>query len=99
RVLFRSAQLPGPQKWPFDSDGGSRRGLRRALLKLGVFSDMKGACGEFGVLQAIFSGVPPGDCDGRKLDFSRLCRDQGFALLDRKSTRLNSSHMKISYAV
>src|SRR5690349_24148009 len=30
---------------------------------------------------------------------TRLCRDAGRPLPDRKSTRLNSSHVEISYAV
>src|SRR5690606_40170803 len=32
-------------------------------------------------------------------DFARYCYNCGHILKDRKSTRLNSSHVKISYAV
>src|SRR2546430_12511708 len=36
---------------------------------------------------------------GAKQEFSRLAAGEGPAALDRKSTRLNSSHSQISYAV
>src|SRR5690606_42055257 len=36
---------------------------------------------------------------GQTLGFSLVEVDEGHAVIDRKSTRLNSSHVKISYAV
>src|SRR2546430_6776938 len=44
------------------------------------------------------TGTPP-RVDGRSVDWSKVERQDGDATADRKSTRLNSSHSQISYAV
>src|SRR5690606_39328103 len=61
------------------------------------------AVGTLAILDASLpGGFIPGDGDlryGQTMAFTTLMLFQIFNVLDRKSTRLNSSHVKISYAV
>src|SRR5699024_12727375 len=46
-----------------------------------------------------FEGIKTLENNGTKRDYITITNQHGDQLLDRKSTRLNSSHVSISYAV
>src|SRR5438477_7023217 len=60
--------------------------------------DLDGAVGLLIEVHRTLCGRSAGRCEGRRRIDQRIDRTR-YGALDRKSTRLNSSHMSISYAV
>src|SRR5436309_8828479 len=71
-------------------------GPRRAALRAGVAAD--GAEPGLG-RPTLPGGTPHEEAAADLLEFRQVMWDDPVPALDRKSTRLNSSHVKISYAV
>src|SRR5690606_40079315 len=80
---------------------GAVRAVRRvgAVGRVGRLPGALGALHGLGSLGLHGSGVLGRRCHGTGLFFDDLLLLGALVLEDRKSTRLNSSHVKISYAV
>src|SRR5690606_39600932 len=70
--------------------------LLTARLKVHAFFALSIACFVVGMgVQLPVEGIVTAMKEG----FGHIMKSLGFIIVDRKSTRLNSSHVKISYAV
>src|SRR5690606_39801955 len=95
---------PAPPRFPYTTLFRSLREVRKALLEadvaLPVVKDFTEQVKEQALGQEVLASLNPGQAFV-KIVHDRLVSVMGEANegLDRKSTRLNSSHVKISYAV
>src|SRR2546430_14187403 len=88
-TLFRSLGVPSGPYWQFSAQGVDNWQIFEGIIK-SVF---------FGASIGLISCYKGFTCGSGASGVGRACTEAFVLSLDRKSTRLNSSHSQISYAV